>query len=207
MNKAQANGGFRPETGDQQVGKATWVTTEGMYEMVDPGGRIWPDIGGPSEYRRLVWLARRRLIGHEHHAEDVVSRALIKWSGLPDRQRAAGHLEQVIKTEAHSLLRSEQRSRSREQRVSGDRSQPPEGSDGCRRDIDLRLLRNAIAETCKTHGISLTARDVEFIELLLAGLNLTQTQHAMEASRYEVRKLRHKWQRILRQTITTDMVG
>ncbi|MEL7156145.1 MAG: hypothetical protein AAFN30_06040 [Actinomycetota bacterium] len=167
----------------------------------------WPDLSTAGEYGRLVWLAKRRLVGHEYHAEDVVSRALMKWQGLPDRQRAVGRIEQVIKSEAYSLLRSENRARERERRVAADRSEGSNNMEAGTTSTDLRLLREAIAQTCKREGITLTNRDVEFVELLLAGLNLSEAQRSMKASRHEVRKLRDKWRRVLRQTLTNDMVS
>ncbi|MEM9132509.1 MAG: hypothetical protein AAF962_00020 [Actinomycetota bacterium] len=158
----------------------------------------WPDLSTTGEYQRLVWLARRRLVGHEHHAEDVVSLAAMKWSRLPPAQRAVGHIEQVIKSEAYSLLRSEGRSRRREQTVGEDRSRPPTGSTNT---TDLRLLRVAIAETCRRHRITLTRRDVHFFELLLAGQTLAEAERTMDTSRYEIRKMRDTWRRVLRLTL------
>lgn len=158
----------------------------------------WPDLGRPGEYQRLVWLARRRLIGHEHHAEDVVSRAAIKWSRLPPAQRAVGHIEQVIKSEAFSFLRSEGRSRRRERTVAEDRSRQPYGSSDA---TELRLLRTAIAETCRRHRITLTRRDVRFFELLVAGQTLAEAERTMQTSRYEIRKMRDTWRRVLRLTL------
>lgn len=173
----------------------------------DLGGKNWPDLTTPGMYGRLVWLAKRRLVGHEHHAEDVVSRALIKWSGLPSPQREVGRIEQVIKSEAFSLLRSEERARERERRAAADRSRGMSDAVADTTSADLRLLREAIAQTCKREGIDLSGRDVEFVELILAGLRLSEAQRTMNASRHEVRKLRDKWRRILRQMTTNDMVG
>ncbi len=158
----------------------------------------WPDLSRAGEYQRLVWLARRRLVGNEHHAEDVVSRAAIKWSRLPPAQRAVGHLEQVIKSEAYSLLRSEGRSRRREQTVADDPVRRPSSSTDT---TDLRLLRVAIADTCRRQGITLTRRDVQFFELLVAGQTLAEAERTLGTSRYEIRKMRDTWRRILRLTL------
>jgi tetrahydromethanopterin S-methyltransferase subunit A len=75
----------------------------------------WPDVRG--DYQRLVGLARRRLVGFEHHAEDVVTRAVMKWATIPAAKKPVARIEQVIKTEAYSVIRSERRLKEREGKV------------------------------------------------------------------------------------------
>ena len=81
----------------------------------------WPALTR-SAYSRLVQLAKCRLVGYEDHAEDVVSQVLIKWSALPPDRASVARIEQVIKTEASSWRRSEQRLHARERRAAADRA-------------------------------------------------------------------------------------
>ena len=60
----------------------------------------WPRLTA-KDYRDLVRLAERRLVGYEHLAEDVVSRTLIKWASISTEKRGVARIEQVIKTEAY----------------------------------------------------------------------------------------------------------
>ncbi|MEM8925742.1 MAG: hypothetical protein AAGD35_19745 [Actinomycetota bacterium] len=163
----------------------------------------WPDLEEAGAYQRLVRLARYRLRGHEHHAEDVVSRAVLKWRHLPADQRAVGRLEQVVKSEAFSFLRSEQRAKERDTRVTSDRSISGASAAAA---ADLRELRRAIAQTCQRHEIELTALDVEFFEQIVAGFSMADVARNCGANRYEVRKVRDKWRRILRQLAASNEV-
>jgi hypothetical protein len=154
----------------------------------------WPDVRG--DYERLVALARRRLVGFEHHAEDVVTRALMKWAKIPAHKKPVARIEQVIKTEAYSLIRSEQRLHDREQKVARDPTLRS-GNAGTADEIDRRLLRRAIVQECKNHQVTVTASDVEVLELLFAGYSLSAIVNHSGLSRHEVKKSRAKWRTIL----------
>jgi DNA-directed RNA polymerase specialized sigma24 family protein len=161
----------------------------------------WPD---PNEwgYDRLVNLARRRLVGHEYLAEDVVSLALMKWSRLPPDKASVARIEQIIKSEAYSMLRSEQRRREREARVAHDRSSP-----GCFHrpgqyvtdpgDQALSLLRQTLVATCKREKILITAADIEVLELLFSGCSPSEVARITGLGRYKVRKSRLRWASVL----------
>jgi DNA-directed RNA polymerase specialized sigma24 family protein len=164
-------------------------------EWLQPGH--WPSELARTDLPRLVALARRRLVGHEHHAEDVVSRSLIKWARIPESKRGVARIEQVIKSEAYSLLRSIQRARARDTSIALHPAGNSDPDDGAR---SLALLRQAMAETCKRHRIPVTDADVELLELLVAGLTQEQAARAMGIPRHEVRRSRATWQRVLRLT-------
>ncbi len=158
----------------------------------------WPDLSEPQEYRRLVALARRRLIGHEHHAEDVVSRAVIRWYAMSAEKNGVAQIEQVIKSEAYSLLRSERRARNRDTASLTDRGLGRGDGDRAMIDPDIVVLRRAIAHYCVANGIVLGASDVEVLELLFAGYSMAEIMRTTNLSRYEVKSSRALWRRILR---------
>ena len=158
----------------------------------------WPELTD-DEYRRLVRLAKRRLVGHHHHAEDVVSRAIIRWRDLPAAKQGVARIEQIIKSEAYSLLRSEHRSRLREQKSIHDRSSP--GNDAHGNDIgELGLVRQMLADACRQQHFTPTVADIEVIELLFAGYRIADIVRVTGLSRYEVKRSRERWRRILHVT-------
>jgi hypothetical protein len=172
----------------------------------DPGDPVpgqWLDISDPGRYQRLVKLARRHLVGREHHAEDVVSRALIKWTTISADRASVARIEQVIKSEAHSLRRSEDRLANRENRVGSDRSLARSTDYG---NPDLALLRVALADTCRREHISMTAADIEVLELLFAGLSVEGTARIMDLARHQVKSSRTKWRLVVRLTRSDPLV-
>ncbi len=172
--------------------------------MSSPRNDQWLPIERPGDYDRLLRLARRRLIGFEHFADDVVSRALIKWSGLPDDQRRNGFIEQVIKTEAYSMLRSEDRRANRQHRSAEDPAigrRPQAEVEADRRQVELRM---AVAQTCRRLDVRLGPLDLEVFELILAGMNLADVERSLGVSRYQIRKSRKLWQRILKHVLLYD---
>ncbi len=164
----------------------------------------WPD---PTEwgYERLVRMARRRLVGYEHLAEDVVSQALMKWSRIAPSKSRVARIEQVIKSEAYSMIRSEQRRRDRETRVVHDRSSSRhhggsslDGHDPG--DQALCVLRQALIATCKREQIRVTAIDTEVLELLFGGCSPAEVARITGLSRYKVRRSRHLWADVAART-------
>ena len=172
-----------------------------MRDPLQPGE--WPSNLAYDDYQRLVRLAERRLVGYEQHAEDVVSRALMKWAKISPEKASVAHIEQVIKTEAYSVLRSMNRSRVRETghalHQSGDGDRPAE-------ERNYVLLRQAMAETCIRHRITITTVDIELLELLLAGLTQEQACRDMGLSRHQVRCSRAIWQRVV-QLVELDTLA
>lgn len=164
---------------------------------------VWPEISEQDEYERLVRLARRRLVGYEHHAEDVVSRALIKWASIPSHKRSVARIEQVLKTEAYSLLRAEHRARERDTRVASDPSLRSKVATQTQGDVDYRLLRQALAEACRQERVRLSTIDVQVIEMVFAGFNLAEIERSLGVPRHEVRRSRNKWRR-LAQLVLSD---
>lgn len=157
----------------------------------------WPDLSEPQEYRRLVALARRRLVGHEHHAEDVVSRAIIRWYAIPAEKGGVAQIEQVIKSEAYSLLRSEGRASNRDTAAFRDRGLALGDCYRATVDPDIVVLRRAIAHYCHEAKISLDASDVEVLELLFAGYSMAEIVRTTKLTRYDVKRSRALWRRIL----------
>ena len=160
----------------------------------------FPDISR-AEYQRFVALAKRRLGGLEHHAEDVVSQALIKWTRISASRRGVARLEQVIKSEAYSLVRSERRFRNRDTKVFSDRSSSVAGSGRHHVDHDVVLLRLALADTSKRAGIGLTTDDVEVFELLIAGYSLSDIVRETGLTRHKVKSARRKLQELISRTL------
>ena len=162
----------------------------------------WPDISAPGVYQRLVGLARRRLVGYEGHAEDVVSRVLVKWSSLSTTKRSVARIEQVVKTEAYSLLRSERRLRDRELRAVADPAVSAAVQSHGERAREVALLRLALAETCRREKIHLAPLDIEIFELLLAGFSLTGAAQATGSTMHEVRRSRDRWRHVCELTLS-----
>lgn len=154
----------------------------------------WPTEMAVADYRKLVQMARRRLVGHEEHAEDVVSQAVLKWLRIDSGKHNVARIEQVIKTEAYSTLRSLHRSRERDTRATGDRALSGRGRDD---DRAHALLRQALVQVARSEGIELTSFDVELLELLMAGFTQQQAAAVMGVDRHRVRRSRARWRRIV----------
>jgi len=162
----------------------------------------FPDITQREEYQRLVALARRRLVGFEHHAEDVVSLAMMKWARISADRAGIARLEQVIKSEAYSMIRSERRAKERDTRAYVDRSSPIGGATRPHTDQDMVLLRRALAETIASSGMVIRAQDLEVLELLMAGLSISDIVRRTGISRYQVKSSRETLRNLLRRTLT-----
>ncbi len=150
-----------------------------------------------QQYERLVRLARRRLVGWELHAEDVVSRALLRWQAMP-RDLPRARIETLIRSEAYSVLRSEKRRSEREHRASNDRAtafnhlahQLVAGD-------ALPTIKLDIARACRQSGIPISALDLEVLELLFAGYTVADATRAMALPRHVVKRSRERWRQIL----------
>ncbi|MGI9614219.1 MAG: hypothetical protein ACR2QO_15010 [Acidimicrobiales bacterium] len=153
------------------------------------------------DYARLVSLAKRRLGGLEHHAEDVVSLALMKWARISTDRRGVARIEQVIKTEAYSFIRSERRARDRDTRAVNDRGLVIGGTERPHSDYDIVVLREALAETIRKTGATVTAVDLEVFELLVAGCSPSDIVRRTDLTRHQVRRSRLAWQELLRRTL------
>lgn len=174
-----------------------------MSNVSRPGE--WPHVG-PKEYRRLVRLAKRKLAGNDHLAEDVVQLAMIKWTTIPsDKERA--RIEQVVKSEAISALRSELRARERDTRASCDPSLSKVEHNLGQEERDLRLLRTALAQAAAREASPVNSADVEILELLFAGSTITETVRLTGLSRSAVRRSRRMWQRIARRVLYDEQAS
>lgn len=157
----------------------------------------WPLLT-PATYNRLVRLARWRLAGYGSHAEDVVSRSLIKWASLPAPKRAVARIEQVIKTEAASWYRSEQRMRQRESKAITDRSIGATELVGPGAEVEMLLVKQILYDVASQNDIKISSRDIIVVEDLLAGLRVSEIVSTRKLSRYRVTRSREKWRIILR---------
>ncbi|MFV0259303.1 MAG: hypothetical protein ACK5PP_12745 [Acidimicrobiales bacterium] len=153
--------------------------------------------------RHLLRLARQRLVGREHHADDVVNRAILKYTQLPAEQRPRARIEQIIKTEAYSVLRSEQRRRERETGYVSDPSRPS-GERRVDAAFDAVVLRQAIVKTCREADIEVSVIDIEVFELLVVGYSLAEITRMGDFSRHEIVRSRDNWRRILRRVLADD---
>jgi DNA-directed RNA polymerase specialized sigma24 family protein len=152
----------------------------------------WPDLSDKLLHRRLRRLAERRLWGNAHHADDVVSRAIVRWAGMDPRKSPAARLEQVIASEVSSLMRSETRLKRRELRSSIDRSGGPPSS-GNR---EPSLLGPSLAESISRQRRPITAADVAILELLYEGHTISDIAETLGISRYAVLRCRELWRQI-----------
>lgn len=148
----------------------------------------WLDVDEAS-YQRLVRLARRRLVGYEHLAEDVVSRAAIKWSRLPVESQGRARIETVIRSEAYSMVRAEARLRRREARAASDRALGVAG-DGS--DLDMTTVRLAVVDAGPGGSTGLSALDVEVFELLVAGYTVADVERLLGVPRHRVKRSRER---------------
>lgn len=157
----------------------------------------WPDLSVPRRYEHLVALARRRLVGHEHHAEDAVSRALIRWAQLSPDLSPVARLERVIASEANSILRSESRLRCREERSARDRALPSRTS-GDAGEVDRILISIVIGQSLAGSKSTEADAEVRILDNLHAGLSVADICRRHNYSRYYVNQIRRRWRVLLR---------
>ncbi len=157
----------------------------------------------PSQYRRLVAIARRCLVGHEHHAEDAVSRAVVRWLSIPGARQSVARIEQVVKSEAHSILRSERRTKAREERYERDRSRA-RCADSASSSFEERALRASLRRVAAANRITLTPFDARVLDLLLAGCSAADAGRRLGVGRHRVRQSRDKWRRVVELSADAD---
>ncbi len=166
----------------------------------------WPTMS-KSAYARLVRLAERRLSGQELAAEDVVMNAFIKWTSIHPGKRDIARVEQVIKSEAASWRRSEQRRRAREANYATDPtrcSQPPTTSVV---GLDLVILLDVLEQTATRRGIVVDSEDRTILGLLLDGMSISEVARKTNKKRHSVKKSRERWQLIWRLAVGVDWQG
>ncbi len=161
-------------------------------EDVSTPGR-WPKLSRGS-HARLVQLARWRLGGHSSAAEDIVQQAFIKWTSIDESKADRARLEQVVKTEAASYLRSEGRRRTREIRFATDRARVNRRSDDESLAVDMRLAAGLLASLARRRGISITAIDVLILNRLLDGEAISRIARELHVTRWVVKQSRQRWQ-------------
>ncbi|MCP4963717.1 MAG: hypothetical protein GY926_00590 [bacterium] len=167
-----------------------------VEEDVPTPGR-WPMLSRGS-HARLVQLARRRLGGHTSAAEDIVQQAFIKWTSIDESRADRARLEQVVKTEAASYLRSEGRRKAREIRYATDRARGYQHSDDESAAVDLRLAAGLLASLARQRDISITTIDVRILTQLLNGETISGIARDLDVTRRVVKQSRQRWQLVAR---------
>lgn len=157
----------------------------------------WPDLSNAADYRRQVDLARRRLIGYGHHAEDAVSRAVLRWLRIPADRSDVARLEQLVKSEAATIRRSDDRAHGRERRRAGDRALTHRVSSEWR-ELETRLLRQALLDTAQRIGLVITDVDEAVLDLVFDGFRLAEAGRELGLTRYEVRRAQERWRVVVR---------
>ncbi len=147
-----------------------------------------------SDRLRLEALSRRRMrTVCEHEAPDVVNRALIKWLSIPDHKLDVARIEQVVKSESDSAVRSTQRRLTRDHRSTTDRHLTA----AVRSTEGFGLLLLALLQTADAIGVEPTEFDLRVLLLLFAGYSMSAIEELVpEKTRHDIRKSRGTWQEI-----------
>lgn len=155
----------------------------------------WIDLTDEAEYRRLTNFARRSLVGYEYAADDVVINAVLRWRKISPTKQGVARIEQVVKSEARSFLRSEDRRRHREHRWASDAvrcgGQPLPWLDH-----ERRMLMRSLLATAARMGIEVTPLDRQVLVLVFCGLRESDMVREIPASRHRVRRSKAKWRRV-----------
>ena len=165
----------------------------------------WPNLAVPRSYQRLVALARRRMVGHELHAEDAVSRAVIRWARLSSDLQTVARLEQVVASEANSIVRSEGRRRDREERSARDPTLHP--SLVTRDSEEQVVVAIVIGQSMRRSTAPFTDLELLILDLLRAGLTTAEICRRHNLSRYYVGQVRRQWRLVLRPAFNERDVG
>ena len=153
----------------------------------------WIELDDDGEHKRLLRIAASYLRGAEHHAEDVVTRALMKWRTIPADRQPVARLEQVMKSEARSLLRSERRAQDRERRWAADRALTS-NPDEIDRHLELWELTDSLIATARSVAVEIDQDDLVILDLMLQGMRVADICRCTTLTRYQVRRSRAKWQ-------------
>lgn len=169
-----------------------------MTSKRDPVPGTWVRLS-PTAYRRLVRLAKFKLGGSQASAEDVVSRAIIRWRSIDPQKRGVARIEQVVKSEAASLSRSEWRRRSRESLYSTDRSRSPWAPT----EIHMSLLLQDLEHVADTVGIAISESDRQLLEVLIDGVPMTHAANSLGLTRHQARRSRDQWRLVFQSIEST----
>ncbi len=159
-------------------------------DKVVPG--TWPKLSKEG-HDRLVRLARRRLVGWEADAEDVVHVAYIKWASLSSSAADVARIEQVIKSTAESWRRSDKRRSAREAKYEMGQARVPDDLAELT-EVELSLMVGELELFALRVGISIEQTDLEVLRSLLAGISMTQIARNMNQRRTDIRKIKGRWQ-------------
>ena len=161
-----------------------------MTHETPPG--IWPRLSREG-HRRLVSLARRRLVGWELDAEDVVQLAYIKWSSLDPALDGTARIEQVVKSTADSWRRSDQRRIDREVRYQRLKNSRPEDTLTV---VELSLAVEELEHLAFRAGLGVSERDRVVLRLLLEGSPMSEISRETGFSLSQVRTSKSLWQTV-----------
>lgn len=154
----------------------------------------WPQLSRGA-HDRLVALARARLVGRAHAAEDVVQESLIKWCSIDESKQDVARIEQVVKTVAASYRRSEERRVAREFQHAADRSRRPgtPAPDDDPLGVELGLATHALVSTARKKRVGVNQLDVIILGELLKGESIASVARSLNLNRYRVRRSRERW--------------
>lgn len=161
----------------------------------------WYAVESVQEYRRLAHLARRRMIGVcEHEAEDVVSLAAEKWRRISPEKAGVARMEQVVRSESDSMVRSAGRRLARDHNATVDPSLSPRA----RATEKFNLLFLALEQTADALGIELTDDDRLVMVMLFAGYSITAIEEHSDLTRHQIRTSKTRWQAVATAMFTSE---
>ena len=160
----------------------------------------WRNPWKDDSYQRLVNIARSRLAGMSHLAEDAVQEALISWHRSNAASNPRAQIETVVISRAHDLRRKMTRSQQREWKVTADTQTSNPSHDP---DTDLAALRLTAHQNYAALWVDVDIIDSEILELLLSGHNQTETAEHLRLTRAVVRSSINRWRLALRYASDT----
>jgi len=169
--------------------------------MMPHGGyNSWRDPWQDGSYQRLVNLARSRLGGITHLAEDAVQEALISWHRSDAANNPRARIETIVISRSHDLRRQLDRSHKREANAMIDGHSATPDADQA---LETSALRLAAHQNYEATWGGADDLDYEVLELLLAGFNQLDIGRRLNLTRSMVRSSVKRWQHAFHKTDDT----
>ena len=169
--------------------------------MMPHGGyNSWRDPWQDGSYQRLVNLARSRLGGITHLAEDAVQEALISWYRSDAANNPRARIETIVISRSHDLRRQLGRSHKREANAMID---GPSATPDADQALETSALRLAAHQSYRAAWGEVEGQDGEVLELLLAGFNQVEVGRQLDLTRSMVRSSVRRWRLALDQVEST----
>ncbi len=170
-------------------------------ETLIPGR--WPELSR-SGYSYLVRLAEIRLVGYESGAEDVVANSLVKWQSIDAAKAGVARIEQVIKTEAASWRRGEERRRARERRSAQDPTIGFAVQSSTPLELEAVLVGETLNTTLERENVPVSEKDLQALEMLYDGHWMSSVSAELCTSRHSIRRSRQVWSLVWRLATRED---